>query len=127
MEDILKAVQLASHISQEEQQLWKEVSDDAIRDGEVAPLSVKGLFEVIDNMAYEVAKDAFETVISLPDRTKVDLSVFDPTEKILNISKIHYITSLASGVHPEVLATMVNERMDYYADEYIRKYGGNSA
>lgn len=124
-EQILKQVQLASPIEEQEQLMWKEASDNAIKSGEVEPLTLPGLFKVIDQLAYQVATEAYDFVQSFPDRkeiTEEDL-LAETSDDLQRLGTIHFTAALASGIHPSIIYDLVDLRMDYYADEYIRLSG----
>jgi hypothetical protein len=124
-EQLIKKIQLASPIDKEEQLLWKEASDDAIKEGKVEPLSLSGLCKVIDQIAYQVATEAYDFVQSFPDRkeiTEEDL-LAETSDDLQRLGTIHFTAALASGIHPSIIYDLVDLRMDYYADEYIRLSG----
>lgn len=111
----------ASIISLDERQTWKELSEEAINSGEVERISLLGLINAVEQLAYSIVTDAFEAISTFPKDT-IDLSIFEPSNTMLAISKIHYIVALSSGIHPSVIGKLVDEQTDKYADEYINKY-----
>lgn len=124
-EQLIKKVQLASPIDEQEQLMWTEVSENAITNGKVDPLSLSGLCTVIDQIAYQVATEAYDFVQSFPNRkeiTEEDLLV-ETSDDLQRLGTIHFTAALASGIHPSIIYDLVDLRMDYYADEYIRLSG----
>lgn len=126
MKQSFKDIQLVSPISKEEQELWTKESEEAIKAGIVEPLSPEGLFEVIDKLGHTVATEAFDFVQSFPDRTQItekDILESESNE-IETMANIHFMTALASGIHPSIIYDLVDLRVDHYANEYIKKCGG---
>lgn len=70
--------------------------------------------QAIDMFAYENATYTYLT----DEACTLDLAVWD---KLLpQMDYIHDIISLASGIHPDILFEMLENRTTYYVDLYIR-------
>lgn len=111
-------MELKSVVPLEEQQRWEQISRDAIKAGDIEELSIPGLFQVIEKLAYEYTTDVVMYIEELITEEEWENIL---NKKTLQLEKIHDTTALATGVHPECLAELIEIKTEQYASKYINQ------
>lgn len=117
MNNALKVIQLASLVSQKEQDEWKQLSEEVLAEGEIERLSAIGLFEAIGYIAHIMVTDAADSANAL--LLGQSLSEVMVSDRVKALPEIHYIMCIASGVHPIIVTEMIDNQVDIYAEEYL--------
>ncbi len=120
LEQYIKNIQETSSVSKEDQDVWLMVSESAIAEGEVEKLSIKGLLQVVSQIAYRIITDSHVGVqLNMSDEEFVIME-----EEVLPLqNEIVEIAALASSVHPEVIEEMIDTRCEYYSELYCKYFG----
>ncbi|MCK9369785.1 hypothetical protein M0R04_07765 [Candidatus Dojkabacteria bacterium] len=120
LEQYIKQIQETSSVSKEDQEVWLTVSESAIAEGEVEKLSIKGLMQVVSQIAYRIITDSHIGVqLNMSDEEFVIME-----EKVLPAqNEIVEVASLGSGIHPEVIEEMIDIRCEYYSELYCKYFG----
>lgn len=113
VDDIVKAVEMCSDLSDECKTEWLRISEAAIKAGTVERLSSKGVFQAIGNLGYRLAFDGFKQCHNLTAMSEEDYDKY--LEKVfVDIDNIQEVVALASGIHISIISEMVTNAADYY-------------
>lgn len=119
MDNILRAIELCSDLSDQVKSDWFKISEAAIENGQVERLSKKGAFQAVGHLGYRLAFDGFKqcnkmTAMSEEDYDKYLEQVF------VDIDNIQDTIALAAGIHISIVSEMVTNATDYYTIQFAQ-------
>ena len=95
------------------QKQWKLISDKAIKNKIVEPLTDAGLQQAIDTLAYQICQEAQWCTTSGLSDFECD-QLLGPRMEVMD--NILNTIALASGIHPDTIDFLVGIRTDNYTD-----------
>lgn len=103
-------------ISNQELQSWEELCTEIIKDGTIQAIDANQTKIAIDQLAYNLATEAYRIFVSGMDYVR-------PTDDIdEQLVDIQFTIAVGSGIHPTTLCEMVDGRVKYFTNEYIKAH-----
>jgi hypothetical protein len=123
MKTLIEKIRVMTGIPQQDVDDWLDVSEEAIFHNEVERLSLKGLLQCIDRIAYELATDThlYLSCEESSENEKLWEEALPEHETMMD--DLHDVIALASGIHPDILFELCSLRADHYSSLYIQMMG----
>lgn len=98
-------------ISEQAKQDWKLLSNEVIAEGSVEPMTHKQATTAINILAHKIVTEHYK------------IAVFNNTQQLLSgnfdDNDVLFIIATGSGIHPEELGIMLNNKIEEYAKQYL--------